>query len=149
MLKFIETLPILLLFACGVLLFRAIFYKVKKQNHVLAIFLASMLIAFGAGSSIVAYVMWYLKSSKEKKKIYDEIRTNPCVETLDKLQKNIEAWGVLNEPKYWNELRGAWYILNESPNIPTQKKTEFRNFLTVEGLRLSGTDKNIIDNFKG
>ena len=54
-----------------------------------------------------------------------------------------------NKPESWNMLRGVWFSINESSNIPTEKKRKIRTILTTKGLRLVGNDKDVIDNYKG
>ena len=64
-------------------------------------------------------------------------------EFIDKVQK----CGFPNHPTAWNHIRGVWFVVNESSNVSTPKKTEFRNFLMSVGLRLVGNDKNVTDNY--
>ena len=63
--------------------------------------------------------------------------------------KYINSYGIINYPESWNKVRGVWFSINESSQVPTDKKRELRDFLTTKGLRLVGNDKNVIDNYKG
>ena len=68
--------------------------------------------------------------------------------TVDKFLTYVKQWGFCNEPQQWNQLRGAWFIVNESPDVSTTKKKELRDYLIVNGLRLNNSEKQIIDNYK-
>jgi len=72
----------------------------------------------------------------------------PTEPLVDKYMELIEKYGIDNTPQSWNKVRGIWFVVNESPDIPTEKKRILRNFLMTKGLRLVGNDKNIIDNYK-
>ena len=61
--------------------------------------------------------------------------------------KYINSYGIINEPESWNMVRGVWFSINESSQVPTDKKRELRDFLTTKGLRLVGNDKDVIDNY--
>lgn len=104
---------------------------------------------------VIMVVVWKKYSIKwnkrvaERKTVYDNATNTPSDFTVDNLIAYTEREGCWNEPQYWNQLRGVWFAVNESPNVSTAKKTELRNFLMTKGLRLVGNDKNVIDNFKG
>ena len=60
---------------------------------------------------------------------------------------NNAGGGIHNTPQNWNRVRGLWFIANESPNVTTSTKKQFRDWLLIKGLRLTGNDKNVIDNY--
>ena len=80
--------------------------------------------------------------------VWENIKISPSEELADQLMDVINKYGINNQPKIWNELRGIWFVVNECPEISTAKKSELRNFLMTKGLRLDGRDKDIIDNYK-
>lgn len=90
--------------------------------------------------------------NKEVKKfvepIKEKVQTNPCDSNVDAYMDMIEEYGILNEPQSWNQVRAIWFMVNESPDVTTDKKRQLRNFLMAKGLRLTNSDKNVIDNYK-
>ena len=69
--------------------------------------------------------------------------------SVDRFLTYVKQWGFCNEPQQWNQLRGAWFIVNECSNVSTAKKKELRDYLITNGLRLNNSEKQIIDNYKG
>lgn len=69
--------------------------------------------------------------------------------SVDRFLTYVKQWGFCNEPQQWNQLRGTWFIVNESSNVSTAKKKELRDYLITNGLRLNNSEKQIIDNYKG
>lgn len=99
-----------------------------------------------------AYIIAVKRYNKEVKKfvepIKEKIQTNPCDSNVDAYMDMIEEYGILNEPQSWNQVRAIWFMVNESPDVTTDKKRQLRNFLMAKGLRLTNSDKNVIDNYK-
>ena len=127
-----------------------LFMLMKKHNRVHIYVFAS--IPFGGGfvlTSVAAYILYRTKFTKIRRQIFDSIIMNIDSIAPDNLMKYINSYGIINEPESWNMVRGVWFAVNESPQVPTAKKRELRDFLTTKGLRLVGNDKNVIDNYKG
>ena len=80
------------------------------------------------------------------KNVWNEIQVAPTEELVDQFIELTNKFGIKNEPVYWNKVRGIWFIVNDSPEISTAKKTQFRNFLMAQGLMLVGKDKEVNDN---
>ena len=99
--------------------------------------------------NIVALAKYDKKHKKLRATTYSEATKKPTVQSIDNLIDYIECYGCQNEPQYWKQLRGVWFAVNESSQVPSAKKRELRDFLTTNGLRLVGNDKNVIDNYKG
>lgn len=96
---------------------------------------------------IIAYRKVVKKAGNEFNSVWEEIKVSPTETLVNQLMENIKKYDLPNNPQAWNQVRGVWFIVNDSPNISTAKKTELRNFLMTKGLRLVGNDKNIIDNY--
>lgn len=118
-------------------------------------FIASGLLGFLLGSTLVAFIAALSKVKKISKSlmsdrdaIYERLSLDPTVEDINSLTEFIKKWGCINEPNEWNKLRAVWLSVNESPNIPTEKKTEFKKFLMLKGLTMSHKDAEVIDNCK-
>ena len=77
---------------------------------------------------------------------FDDLKMKPTEELLDKYMGFLQKYGICHG---LDIERGIWFVVNECPAITTAKKTEFRNLLMSKGLSITGSDKNVIDNFKG
>lgn len=121
----------------------------KKRSRVHIYVFATVLPFFWFGlTTFFAYLLYHFKFYNMSKKLFTEIGQNPTEQMADNLISHIQQWGIMNQPPYWNGLRGAWYAINESSAIPTQKKLQVRNLLTTNGLSLFGNERDIIDNFR-
>ena len=143
-----------LLIVLLVILQYLIFIKIKKYNFVMGCVGISLLLLLISGfsvfvSSIVAFFLYAVKFEKTKRKTFDTIIKNTDSNSPDILMKYINSYGIINYPESWNKVRGVCFSINESSQVPTDKKRELRDFLTTKGLRLVGNDKNVIDNYKG
>ena len=99
-----------------------------------------------------AYIIAVRRYSKEVKAkcepVKERVQTRPDDKAVDDYMDMINEFGILNDPKTWNQVRAVWFVVNESPRVTTDKKRELRNFLMAKGLRLTNNDKNVIDNYK-
>lgn len=99
-----------------------------------------------------AYIIAIKRYGKEVKTriepVKNAIQCNPCDSTVDDYIAMTEEYGILNDPKTWNQVRAVWFVVNESSDVTTEKKKELRNFLMSKGLRLTNQDKNVIDNYR-
>lgn len=80
----------------------------------------------------------------------EDMAANPTDEKVYAFMNylNTECDGrFANNPKNWNRIRGLWFVVNESPNVTTNVKKQFRDWLMLKGLRLVGDDKKVIDNY--
>ena len=84
---------------------------------------------------------------KTRDSIYEKLSVNPTVEDVNNLIDFIKEWGCINTPNEWNKLRAVWFSVNESSNIPTEKKTELKKFLMLKGLTMYHQDSEVIDNY--
>lgn len=100
------------------------------------------------GAYLIIFVGTYpgRKQAKLEKIAYGNLETSQTNENVDEFIKVILKYGVLNQPTTWNRVRGIWFMVNESPNVTTEKKTELRNLLVSKGLRLTPNERKIIDN---
>lgn len=100
-----------------------------------------------------AYIIAFKRYSKEIKTkvepVKQNIQRNPTDSNVNDYMDIIEEYGIYNDPKTWNQVRAVWFVVNESSAVTTQKKKELRNFLMSKGLRLTNSDKNVIDNYRG
>ena len=97
----------------------------------------------------VALGKYLYNFTKLRTSIYTETSKNPTIENVDKLIDFADSYTMLNQPKYWNQLRSVWFAVNESSNVPTNKKKELKQVLMLKGLTMHHNDAQIIDNYKG
>ena len=126
-------------------------YKFNKRAALLVSF---FLIVCGIGIVIFPLILkkYTAEVQAEAKKKTDfliEVQNNPCDENVDKLIETIEKDGgvITNNPANWNTFRGLWFVYNESKNVTTEKKYQLRNWLMMKGLRITGQDKEVRDNY--
>ena len=96
-----------------------------------------------------AYGLYSLKFKKVLKTNCEMVSKLPSDSSVDVFINYVKQWGFYNHPEQWNQIRGVWFIINESSNVSTYKKKELRDYLMTNGLRLNNSEKQIIDNFKG
>lgn len=137
----------------GVIVFGGIIYldyrvmvAVKKQKLAFVVFAISLLLAF---VPFAAYGLYSLKFKKVLKTNCEMVSKLPSDSSVDVFINYVKQWGFYNHPEQWNQIRGVWFIINESSNVSTYKKKELRDYLMTNGLRLNNSEKQIIDNFKG
>ena len=137
----------------GVIVFGGIIYldyrvmvAVKKQKLAFVVFAISLLLAF---VPFAAYGLYSLKFKKVLKTNCEMVSKLPSDSSVDVFINYVKQWGFYNHPEQWNQIRGVWFIINESSNVYTYKKKELRDYLMTNGLRLNNSEKQIIDNFKG
>ena len=137
----------------GVIVFGGIIYldyrvmvAVKKQKLAFVVFAISLLLAF---VPFAAYGLYSLKFKKVLKTNCEMVSKLPSDSSVDVFINYVKQWGFYNNPEQWNQIRGVWFIINESSNVSTYKKKELRDYLMTNGLRLNNSEKQIIDNFKG
>ena len=126
-------------------------YKFNKRAALLVSF---FLIVCGIGIVIFPlilkkYTAEVQADAKKKTDFLIEVQNNPCDENVDKLIETIEKDGgvITNNPANWNTFRGVWFVYNESKNVTTEKKYQLRNWLMMKGLRITGQDKEVRDNY--
>lgn len=95
---------------------------------------------------IIAGSLYMWKFKKILKTNCEMVSKSTDNASVDRFLKYLKQWGFCNEPQQWNQLRGAWFIVNESSNVSTAKKKELRDYLIINGLRLNNSEKQIIDN---
>ncbi len=88
------------------------------------------------------------ETENARENIYNKISANPTESAIQELIEFIQVNAIINTPQSWNKVRGVWFIVNESPNISTETKYRFRDFLMTKGLRITGKDKEVIKNHK-
>ncbi len=137
----------IILFALFSIAQAILLFKLKSIKKVRTYMLFSVLTLFFCGTSIVALILWVVYFKKTRDSIFEKVSLSPSDITSDELIEYIKVYGLENDPQQWNRLRGVWFAINESPNVSTQKKKQLRDFLTVQGLRLVGSEINIIDNY--
>ena len=137
----------------GVIVFGGIIYldyrvmvAVKKQKLAFVVFAISIVLFF---VPFVAYGLYSLKFKKVLKTNCEMVSKLPSDSSVDVFINYVKQWGFYNHPEQWNQIRGVWFIINESSNVSTYKKKELRDYLMTNGLRLNNSEKQIIDNFKG
>ena len=111
----------------------------QKVLICLPVVLGAALIIF-----VGSYPMW--KWKKLEKIAYGNLEASQTNENVDEFMKFISKYGIVNQPPVWNRVRGIWFMVNESQNVTTEKKTELRNLLVSKGLRLTPNERKIIDN---
>lgn len=98
---------------------------------------------------IIASGLYVSKFKKVLKANCEMVSNSTDNVSVDRFLTYVKQWGFCNEPQQWNQLRGTWFIVNESSNVSTAKKKELRDYLITNGLRLNNSEKQIIDNYKG
>lgn len=121
--------------------------KTKYFQNISLFFVLGFFVPFILLQTIVAAVKYGKKWEKSRESMYNIASNQPTTENIGKLIDFIETYGCENRPECWNMLRGVWFSINENSTVPTDKKTELRNYLMSKGLRLVGNERNIIDNY--
>lgn len=124
-----------------------IMLAVKKQKLVHVVFAFSIVMFFIV--PFVAYGFYTLKFKKVLKTNCEMVSKLPSDSSVDVFLNYLKKWGFFNHPEQWNQIRGLWFIINESSDVSTIKKKELRDYLMTNGLRMNNSEKQIIDNFKG
>ena len=152
MLEFIEEVIVLsltvLVFVALALIPYKIMVSVKSWKKAQIVFFIT-LIPFCLIPPIIASGLYIWKFKKVLKSNCEMVSNSTDNASVDRFLNYLKQWGFCNEPQQWNQLRGAWFIINESSNVSTTKKKELRDHLIVNGLRLNNSEKQIIDNYKG
>ncbi len=126
-------------------LFNTKYFKNIENNNSLLLLLL-MFVTFGA--TIFAWNKAYKKREQKRVEMFNQATLTPSNENVNNLIDYINEYGLENKPQEWNKLRGVWFAINESPNVSTQIKKQLRDFLTTKGLRITGKDKEVINNHK-
>ncbi len=113
--------------------------KEKKVEIVIAC-------TFWLGVPFISWGCYLIKINNKRKKEISHLVKNLNNQSVDTFINYINEWGCFNHPNAWGELKGAWRIANESPNISYNKKKELRDCLMLNGLKLYNNEMNIIDN---
>lgn len=121
--------------------------KAKKQKTATTILVSTLLLTFVF--PLIAFGLYTAKFKSVLKTNCDMATKSPEDNSVDVFLDYVKEWGFWNEPQQWNQIRGVWFIINESSNVSTAKKKELRDFLIVNGLRLNNSEKQIVDNYKG
>lgn len=95
---------------------------------------------------IILCIFATIRSNKLKKIAYKNLEASQTNENVDEFIKIVSRGSITNQPPVWNRVRGIWFMVNESPNVTTDRKTELRNLLVSKGLRLTPNERKIIDN---
>lgn len=103
------------------------------------------LIPFCVIPTFIAAGLYESKFKKVLKANCEMVSKSTDNASVDRFLNYLKQWGFCNEPQQWNQLRGAWFIINECPNVSTAKKKELRDYLITNGLRLNNSEKQIID----
>ena len=119
--------------------------KFKKQKTAYIIMCATIFPGFFA--SMIAYGFYSLKFKKVLKENCQKVSFSPSDISVDVFLNYVKQWGFYNHPEQWNQVRGVWFIVNESSNVSTIKKKELRDYLIINGLKLHNSEKQIIDNY--
>lgn len=120
--------------------------KVDKLP-ILAVVLALPTGFFGSVAAYLIYI--YLFFLRKRAELYNNVKTDMSDGNVILLMNHIQKHGVINHPKYWNELRSVWFLINESNKITSDVKTAFREVATGEGLKINMQERKIIDNYVG
>ena len=123
-----------------------IMVAVKKQKLAFVVFAVSIVMFF---VPFVSYGLYSLKFKKVLKTNCEMVSKLPSDSSVDVFLNYLKQWGFYNHPEQWNQIRGVWFIINESSNVSTYKKKELRDYLMTNGLRMNNSEKQIIDNYKG
>ena len=130
---------------CGIIyLDYRIMVAVKKQKLAFVVFAISIVMFF---VPFVAYGLYSLKFKKVLKTNCEMVSKLPSDSSVDVFLNYVKQWGFYNHPEQWNQIRGVWFIINESSNVSTYKKKELRDYLMTNGLRMNNSEKQIIDNY--
>lgn len=121
-----------------------IMVAVKKQKLAFVVFAFSIVMAF---VPFAAYGFYTLKFKKVLKTNCEMVSKLPSDSSVDVFLNYVKQWGFYNHPEQWNQIRGVWFIINESSNVSTYKKKELRDYLMTNGLRMNNSEKQIIDNY--
>ena len=107
----------------GVIVFGGIIYldyrvmvAVKKQKLAFVVFAISLLLAF---VPFAAYGLYSLKFKKVLKTNCEMVSKLPSDSSVDVFINYVKQWGFYNHPEQWNQIRGVWFIINESSNVST------------------------------
>lgn len=121
-----------------------IMVAVKKQKLAFVVFAISIIMTF---VPFPAYGLYTLKFKKVLKTNCEMVSKLPSDSSVDVFLNYVKQWGFYNHPEQWNQIRGVWFIINESSNVSTYKKKELRDYLMTNGLRMNNSEKQIIDNY--
>lgn len=119
--------------------------KYKKQKTAFIIFGATAFPCIFAGA--IAYGIYTVKFKKILNQNCQIVSLEPSDSSVDVFLNYVKQWGFYNHPEQWNQVRGVWFIVNESFNVSTSKKKELRDYLIINGLKLHNSEKQIIDNY--
>lgn len=92
------------------------------------------------------YWLYQSKYNKIRKQEINYLVNTLSDSSVDRFINYIKTWGCDNKPDAWGELKGAWQIVNESPNISYEKKKEMRDCLMLNGLKLYNNEMKIMQN---
>ena len=116
----------------------------KKQKYAMIV---AYVLVFIWIISWPAYGFYTMKFKKVLKAKCELASKSPDDSSVDAFLDYVKQWGFYNHPEQWNQVRGVWFIINESSNVSTAKKKELRDYLIINGLKLHNSEKQIIDNY--
>jgi len=119
--------------------------KLKKQKTAFIILGVTAFPCIFAGA--IAYGIYTVKFKKILNQNCQIVSLEPSDSSVDVFLNYVKQWGFYNHPEQWNQVRGVWFIVNESSNVSTVKKKELRDYLIINGLKLHNSEKQIIDNY--
>ena len=118
--------------------------SLKKQKNAMTVAYALIIIWI---ISWPAYGFYTMKFKKILKENCQKVSSSPNDSSVDVFLNYVKQWGFYNHPEQWNQVRGVWFIVNESSKVSTSKKKELRDYLIINGLKLHNSEKQIIDNY--
>lgn len=121
-----------------------IMVAVKKQNYAFVVMCVLFPVFIIGIPAYGIYTLKFKKVLKAKCEMVSKITDNGSV---DMFLNYVKQWGFFNHPEQWNQIKGVWFIVNESSSVSTSKKKELRDYLITNGLRLNNSERQIIDNF--
>ncbi len=97
---------------------------------------------------LIPFASWgcyLININRKRKQEIEKLVKNLNDDAVSGFINYIDEWGCFNHPTAWAELKGALRIVNESDKVTSEKKTQLRNSLMLNGLKLHGSEMNIIN----
>ena len=137
-------LGLFVLISLSYIIYRIMVLLKKQKNAMLVAYVLIFIFII----SWPAYGFYTMKFKKVLKENCQKVSFSPSDSSVDMFLNYVKQWGFYNHPEQWNQVRGVWFIVNESSNVSTVKKKELRDYLIINGLKLHNSEKQIIDNYK-